>query len=264
MTPTSPAGSAYESDWPLSPSPSLAFPNGSTDVPELERKSRSAASLVVLTKKFIQLVKSSKDGELDLNSAAATLNVQKRRVYDIVNVLEGVRVVAKTSKNRIRWTLWGDARGGDERGDSQEAVEARGLQGEIDSLGRDEMQLDSKLHNLEEEILSVMNASKPAMFLSHDDVRALHNENSAVISIKAPEKTIAEFTDVKPGVPSRVHQLFLRSEGGAVEYHVLQPQDSHIITTVHPIRIQRTPMERGVTKRSGQGLQSKSPSRLML
>ena len=49
------------------------------------------------------------DGELDLNSAASNLNVQKRRVYDIVNVLEGIQVVSKTSKNRIRWSRWGGA-----------------------------------------------------------------------------------------------------------------------------------------------------------
>ena len=40
---------------------------------------------------------------IDLNTAAASLGVQKRRIYDITNVLEGVGVVEKRSKNVIAW-----------------------------------------------------------------------------------------------------------------------------------------------------------------
>jgi hypothetical protein len=29
--------------------------------------------------------------------------VQKRRIYDITNVLEGIGLIEKTSKNKIRW-----------------------------------------------------------------------------------------------------------------------------------------------------------------
>ncbi|CAG8527472.1 12733_t:CDS:2, partial [Acaulospora colombiana] len=40
--------------------------------------------------KFVSLLKEAKDGDLDLNTAATTLQVQKRRIYDITNVLEGI------------------------------------------------------------------------------------------------------------------------------------------------------------------------------
>lgn len=40
---------------------------------------------------------------MDLNEAAETLKVQKRRIYDITNVLEGVGLIIKASKNHIRW-----------------------------------------------------------------------------------------------------------------------------------------------------------------
>lgn len=39
--------------------------------------------------------------ELDLNEAAVVLDVQKRRIYDITNVLEGLGIVAKKSKNYV-------------------------------------------------------------------------------------------------------------------------------------------------------------------
>ncbi|MBA0821664.1 hypothetical protein Goarm_018507 [Gossypium armourianum] len=57
----------------------------------------------LLTKKFINLIKQAEDGILDLNKAADTLEVQKRRIYDITNVLEGIGLIEKKLKNRIQW-----------------------------------------------------------------------------------------------------------------------------------------------------------------
>jgi hypothetical protein len=34
----------------------------------------------------------------------AVLNVQKRRIYDITNVLEGIGLISKECKNNIRWS----------------------------------------------------------------------------------------------------------------------------------------------------------------
>jgi transcription factor E2F3 len=42
-------------------------------------------------------------GAIDLNDAAVQLGVQKRRIYDITNVLEGVGLIEKRSKNVIAW-----------------------------------------------------------------------------------------------------------------------------------------------------------------
>ncbi|KTF93029.1 hypothetical protein cypCar_00032730 [Cyprinus carpio] len=66
-------------------------------------KTRYDTSLGFLTKKFCQLLAQSTDGVLDLNKAAIVLNVQKRRLYDITNVLEGVCLIKKKSKNNIQW-----------------------------------------------------------------------------------------------------------------------------------------------------------------
>jgi transcription factor E2F3 len=60
-------------------------------------------SLGLLTRRFVVLLKESPDGVLDLNHAAATLDVQKRRIYDITNVLEGINLIEKKGKNNIRW-----------------------------------------------------------------------------------------------------------------------------------------------------------------
>uniref|UniRef100_A0A3B5MQA0 E2F/DP family winged-helix DNA-binding domain-containing protein n=1 Tax=Xiphophorus couchianus TaxID=32473 RepID=A0A3B5MQA0_9TELE len=66
-------------------------------------KTRYDTSLGLLTKKFVDLLAQSTDGVLDLNLAAETLQVQKRRLYDITNVLEGIHLIKKKSKNNIQW-----------------------------------------------------------------------------------------------------------------------------------------------------------------
>lgn len=56
---------------------------------------------IVLHRHF--LVQASISGAIDLNEAANQLCVQKRRIYDITNVLEGVGLIEKRSKNVIAW-----------------------------------------------------------------------------------------------------------------------------------------------------------------
>ncbi|KAI5938945.1 Transcription factor E2F5 [Manis javanica] len=66
--------------------------------------SRHEKSLGLLTTKFVSLLQEAKDGVLDLKAAADTLAVrQKRRIYDITNVLEGIDLIEKKSKNSIQW-----------------------------------------------------------------------------------------------------------------------------------------------------------------
>lgn len=66
-------------------------------------KSRYETSLNLTTKRFLELLSRSADGVVDLNWAAEVLKVQKRRIYDITNVLEGIQLIAKKSKNHIQW-----------------------------------------------------------------------------------------------------------------------------------------------------------------
>lgn len=64
---------------------------------------RYDTSLGLLTKKFVGLLQTSPKGVVDLNVASESLEVQKRRIYDITNVLEGIGILEKKSKNNIQW-----------------------------------------------------------------------------------------------------------------------------------------------------------------
>ena len=55
----------------------------------------------MLTTKFLELLKESNDGTVDLNMAVKILDVQKRRIYDITNVLEGIGYIKKFQKTRF-------------------------------------------------------------------------------------------------------------------------------------------------------------------
>ena len=80
-----------------------ASANGSTE--KGKRGSKYDSSLGVQTKKFVLLLNlaSSHNSDLDLNFAAELLGVQKRRIYDITNVLEGIELIEKRSKNHYAW-----------------------------------------------------------------------------------------------------------------------------------------------------------------
>jgi hypothetical protein len=81
------------------------------------RISRAEKSLTSLTAKFMTLLQESNNGVLDLRSLVDSIPTrQKRRVYDITNVLEGIGLIEKYSKNSIRW------KGGGPNTNSEEAL----------------------------------------------------------------------------------------------------------------------------------------------
>lgn len=65
--------------------------------------SRYDSSLGLLTRKFVSILRSTPENSLDLNRAASELGVQKRRIYDITNVLEGIGLLVKRGKNHVSW-----------------------------------------------------------------------------------------------------------------------------------------------------------------
>ncbi|ROT73316.1 Transcription factor E2F4 [Penaeus vannamei] len=100
--------------------------------------SRQEKSLGLLTSKFVSLLQEAEDGVLDIKSAADQLAVrQKRRIYDITNVLEGIGLIEKKSKNSIVW------KGGGPGSNTQEFTDrATMLKGEISELDQHEKMLD--------------------------------------------------------------------------------------------------------------------------
>ena len=61
---------------------------------------RSENSLGILAMKFVKMLHADPTGTVDLNKASKSLQVQKRRIYEVTNILEGVGLVKKKMQKR--------------------------------------------------------------------------------------------------------------------------------------------------------------------
>ena len=138
---------------------------------------RYFTSLGVLTKKFVTLIRAS-NGMIDLNSVALKLGVQKRRIYDITNVLDGIGLIEKKPKGFIIWK----GRGGSGRGsggkDQDDALHSVVLQRqkELQALHEEEEMLDQHIRSLSEYTAKLMERNeqrgeKNEAFVRSEEVR---------------------------------------------------------------------------------------------
>eukprot|EP00038_Savillea_parva_P016323 m.16591 g.16591 ORF g.16591 m.16591 type:complete len:625 (-) comp3401_c0_seq1:132-2006(-) len=67
------------------------------------KQSRKEKSLGLLSENFLRMFMGTDHTEICLDEVARELGVERRRIYDIVNVLEGVEVVMRKEKNRYTW-----------------------------------------------------------------------------------------------------------------------------------------------------------------
>lgn len=162
---------------------------------------RYDTSLGLLTKKFIDLLKESADGVVDLNIASTKLNVQKRRIYDITNVLEGIGILEKKSKNNIQWKL----------GNSLCNIEKNNrIQRDRYLLEQKENMLDRMIVELRSTTETDMQSNKHAYVTCQDlNSNDLFKEQIIVV-IKAPPEAKLVLPDANET------EIFLKSEKGEI------------------------------------------------
>lgn len=120
----------------------------------------------------MDLLKQSPQGVIDLNLASETLNVQKRRIYDITNVLEGVGLLEKKSKNNIQWKF-----GVDDSAYNRKLAEMKRLE-------QKENNLNNLLRTVQEDLNKVSNKCG---YITKQDLASIPLfRNQSVIVIKAP------------------------------------------------------------------------------
>uniref|UniRef100_A0A2K6Q4J0 E2F transcription factor 4 n=1 Tax=Rhinopithecus roxellana TaxID=61622 RepID=A0A2K6Q4J0_RHIRO len=160
--------------------------------------SRHEKSLGLLTTKFVSLLQEAKDGVLDLKLAADTLAVrQKRRIYDITNVLEGIGLIEKKSKNSIQWK--GVGPGCNTREIADKLIE---LKAEIEELQQREQELDQHKVWVQQSIRNVT-----------EDVQ----NRDTLLAIRAPSGTSLEVPIPEGLNGQKKYQIHLKSVSGPIE-----------------------------------------------
>lgn len=153
----------------------------------------------------IWLLNSSLYQVLNLNTASTMLNVQKRRIYDITNVLEGVGLLNKTSKNNIKWN-GGSLESCLDNSNVNSLSLANGSKlGSKNDLERENALLDEKEKALDDAIKKLTNELQKAsedsrnrqfLHVTYKDMRCIKEfSDQTVIAIKAPLETKLEVSD---------------------------------------------------------------------
>ncbi|KAL8194829.1 UNVERIFIED_CONTAM: Transcription factor e2f4 [Gekko kuhli] len=195
--------------------------------------SRHEKSLGLLTTKFVSLLQEAKDGVLDLKlieahqvsqiviEAADTLAVrQKRRIYDITNVLEGIGLIEKKSKNSIQWK--GVGPGCNTREIAHKLIE---LKAEIEDLEQRERELEQQkiradggngvgldsltniLHMLQRRTLAYVTDEDLCKCFAGDTLLAIRAPSGTQLEVPVPEGLNGQ----------KKYQIHLKSTSGPID-----------------------------------------------
>ncbi|XP_024006133.1 transcription factor E2FC isoform X2 [Eutrema salsugineum] len=191
---------------------------------------RYDSSLGLLTKKFVNLIREAEDGSLDLNYCADVLEVQKRRIYDITNVLEGIGLIEKTTKNHIRW------KGAENLGQKDLGDQISRLKLEVESMQSEENRLDDLIRERQEALRSLEEDEycKRYMFMTEEDITSLPQfQNQTLLAIKAPTASYIEVPDPDEvmSFPQRQYRMVIRSRMGPIDVYLLSKYKGDSVET---------------------------------
>lgn len=160
--------------------------------------SRIENSLQSLTKRFFIYLEMTYPEYIDTNNLASFLCVSKRRVYDVLNILEGLGYLKKRSVNNLEWI------GGNFKGylQDKENIENKNFTNdpEILELEKEEKELDKQIseynfsvQNILQQELSIKNA-----FVNNKEILDIPTLNDKLVFVvKAPPETFLENKDTK-------------------------------------------------------------------
>ncbi|OBS71691.1 hypothetical protein A6R68_13731, partial [Neotoma lepida] len=170
--------------------------------------------------------------------AADTLAVrQKRRIYDITNVLEGIDLIEKKSKNSIQWKGVGAGC------NTKEVIDRlRFLKAEIEDLELKERELDQQKLWLQQSIKNVMedsiNNKYPSdtfSYVTHEDICNCFNGDT-LLAIQAPSGTQLEVPIPEMGQNGqKKYQINLKSHSGPIHVLLINKESSSSKPVVFPV-----------------------------
>ncbi|KJE88669.1 hypothetical protein CAOG_000276 [Capsaspora owczarzaki ATCC 30864] len=181
-------------------SPQALASQADEDVDENEAEARKNRSLGLLCERFLKSYWDAQPGtSIHLDQTAGLLAVNRRRLYDIINVLESVEILRRVAKNQYEWVgmeglperlrrlkeahtspngqllLDDDELGSDDDSDTEQPVALRArdtnLQASSDVAKKNASRKEKSLCNLSRLFLVLM-ISSPSRLLTMDDAAA--------------------------------------------------------------------------------------------
>merc|ERR1712226_613193 len=159
---------------------------------------KNDGSLTQTAKRFVEFIQKSSKPEVDLNMMALKLQCPKRRLYDITNVLEGIGLLEKVSKNKVQWTS---------KDVDFSHVAVANMRTDLNDLRKKETQLENSVKLLqsmyEKEIEDCIN--NRFGYVTSDSVRKLDlGTNRRLIFANGPKSTeLAIFSPEKVSISSQ-------------------------------------------------------------
>ncbi|XP_041842685.1 transcription factor E2F4-like isoform X2 [Melanotaenia boesemani] len=197
---------------------SLPCPDGDTRVPGQKPKClRKQRSLNLLTTRFVSLLQEAEGGELDLRYAVRVLTVgQKRRIYDITNVLEGIGLIVKISKCTVKWM-------GTHPGENAYDLDKKRirLRSELEDLALMEFTLDQQKLCIEQSITNITEDCRNLNYVTHEDICNCFSDHT-LLAVRAPPGTQLDVPIPKavPNCPAK-YQIYLKSTRGPIDVVLL-------------------------------------------
>ncbi|XP_044155310.1 transcription factor E2F1 [Bufo gargarizans] len=213
-------------------------------------RSRYETSLNLTTKRFLELLSKSADGVVDLNWAAQVLNVQKRRIYDITNVLEGIHLITKKSKNHIQWL--------GNRSVVESSTRYQMLTKDCQDLLATEQHLDELLQmcTTQLKLLTEESESQQLGYVTCQDLRSIADPSERMLMvIKAPPETHMQVSDPKEGL-----QISLKSTRGPIDVFLCPDDSSGVCSPVKSPTKAPSSSDNSPSKQSPNGSTVLAPS----
>jgi LysM repeat protein len=181
---------------------------------------------------------------------------RNRRIYDITNVLEGIGLIEKYSKNKIRWNgaMRLDNFGCEEDQEVSEEAEREKeqdqkneierLNEELQDIQREEQWLDGMISTVNNQLQEMANDElyEQYAYVTYDDIKKINNltedKDSTLLAIRAPPGTKLEIPDVdeqeQKGKPVEEEKETKKEKSFKIKDHSLQKI------------AQKSPKERGI------------------
>lgn len=185
------------------------------------------SSLGVLTKKFVSLIQNAPNKCIEINDATRTLQVQKRRIYDITNVLEGIGLIEKKHKNRIKWV--------GSKTNEDFSQEIKSYEREMKELKDEEEKIEMWTQRLQESLNQLIKDPEYAAlaFITQEDINALpsltENPNEILMAIRAPPGSILEVPDLDLcSNEAEKYQIILNSKSDPIMMYMVSNESTKV------------------------------------